>query len=112
VETVALGPGTWAQLPHALQQMLIENAPTFLDEASDPEQLRFNLEWLRGFSKPALLTLGDESPPTFAPVVAKLAEAIPHVEVVTFPGAGHIPHATHADAYVEAIIAFTCKYSA
>jgi pimeloyl-ACP methyl ester carboxylesterase len=110
VETVALGPGMWAQLPHALQQTLIENAPTFLDETRDPEQLGFDLEWIRRFPKPALLTLGDESPPPFAPVVAKLAEAFRCVEVVTLRGAGHVPHATHPDAYVEAIMAFVRKH--
>ncbi|MGE0824839.1 MAG: alpha/beta fold hydrolase [Candidatus Binatia bacterium] len=110
VETVALGPGSWTQLPRESQQTFIENAQTFLDEARDPELLRFDLGWIRGFSKPALLTLGDQSPPTFAPVVTKLAAALPHVEVVTFPGAGHIPHATHPAAYVEAIVAFTCKW--
>src|SRR5262245_7577527 len=102
VETVALGPGTWARLPPELKQTLIENAPTFLDEARDPEQLAFDLEWMRGFPRPALLTRGDQSPPTFGPVVAKLAEAIPRAEVFTFLGAGHVPHATHPDAYVEA----------
>jgi pimeloyl-ACP methyl ester carboxylesterase len=112
VETVALGPGTWAQLPLEFQQTFIENAPTFLDEASDPEQLGFDLAWMRGFSQPALLTLGDQSPPTFAPVVTRLAEALPRVEVGRFPGAGHIPHATHPDAYVEAILAFTRKHAA
>lgn len=112
VETVALGPGTWAQLPPELRQTLIENAPTFLDEASDPEQLGFDLEWIRGFSRPALLTLGDQSPPIFAPVVARLAAALPRVEVHTLPGTGHIPHATDPDAYVEAIIAFTRQHAA
>jgi hypothetical protein len=53
VETVALGPGTWAKVPPELQQTLIENAPTFLDEASDPEQLGFDLNSIRGFSRPA-----------------------------------------------------------
>lgn len=111
VETVALGPGTWAHLPAPFKQTFIENAPTFLDEANDPEQLAFDLDWLRGFSQPALLTLGDQSPPIFAPVVTKLVEALPRVEVGTFPGAGHIPHATHPDAYVEAILAFTRKHA-
>jgi pimeloyl-ACP methyl ester carboxylesterase len=111
VETVALGPGTWAQLPAAFQQTFTENAPTFLDEANDPEQLGFDLDWIRGFSQPALLTRGDQSPRIFAPVVAKLAEVLPRVEVVTFPGSGHIPHATHPDTYVEAIIAFTRKHA-
>ena len=69
VETVALGPGTWAQLPPQSQQILIENAPTFLDEANDPEQLAFDLRGIALFSKPALLTTGDLSPPVFAPVM-------------------------------------------
>jgi pimeloyl-ACP methyl ester carboxylesterase len=111
-ETVALGRGTWVQMPSDVRQTLIENAPTFLDEARDPEQLAFDLAWLQAFSRPALLTRGDHSPPPFAPVVAKLAEALPRVEVVTLPGAGHIPHATHPEAYVEAIMAFTRRHPA
>jgi pimeloyl-ACP methyl ester carboxylesterase len=61
-------------------------------------------------AEPVLLTLGDQSPPIFAPVVAKLTEALPRVEVLTFPGAGHNPHVTAPDAYVETIIAFTRKH--
>jgi pimeloyl-ACP methyl ester carboxylesterase len=111
VETVALGPGTWAQLPTDFQQTFIENAPTFLDEANDPEQLAFDLEWISAFPRPVLLTTGDQSPPTFSPVVEKLAAGLPSAEVVTFSGAGHIPHATHPDLYAEAIIAFIRKHS-
>lgn len=109
IETVALGPGTWAQLPPDLQQTLIENAPTFLDEARDPEQLAFDPAWIKAFSRPTLLTMGEQSPPTFAPVVAKLAGMLANVEVVTLAGAGHIPHVTHPDAYVEAVMAFIRK---
>lgn len=109
VETVALGPNTWAQLPHESRQTFIENAPTFLDESMDPEQLAFDLAWISGFTAPSLLTTGDQSPPTFAPVVAKLADALPNVETIVLPGAGHIPHATHPDAYVEAIRTFVHK---
>jgi pimeloyl-ACP methyl ester carboxylesterase len=110
VETVALGPGSWARMPPELQQTFIENAPTFLDEASDPEQIAFDLAWIRGFSRPVLLTRGDESPPMFAPVVTRLGAALPHAEVVTLPGAGHVPHATHPDAYVDAIMSFTSRH--
>ena len=112
VETVALGPGTWATIPPNIQQAMIENAPTFLDEANDPEALAFELEWISDFSKPTLLTLGDQSPPTFAPVVTRLSRALPHAEIVTLPGAGHVPHETHPDAYVEAVIKFTRKHTA
>lgn len=106
VETVALGPGGWLQLPPESQKTLIENAPTFFDEANDPEQLAFDLDRIISFSHPVLLTKGDNSPPIFAPVVAKLADSLPAAAVHTFLGAGHIPHVTHANAYIEATIDF------
>ncbi|MGX2030948.1 alpha/beta fold hydrolase [Methylocaldum gracile] len=111
VETVVLGPGSWAQLPPEYKKIMMDNAPTFLDEAKDPEQLVFELEWIKEFTRPALLTLGDQSPPIFGPVVGKLAEAMPRAEVLKFPGAGHIPHATHPDVYAKAIIEFVRMHS-
>jgi pimeloyl-ACP methyl ester carboxylesterase len=47
----------------------------------------------------------------FAPLTCDhpCEEALPCVEVLTFQGAGHIPHATDPDAYVEAIIVFVRK---
>jgi pimeloyl-ACP methyl ester carboxylesterase len=112
VETVALGPGAWAQLAPDIQQTFIENAPTFLDEARDPEQLAFDPARIKAFPRPALLTMGDQSPPIFAPVVARLRDAAPGLRVATFAGAGHIPHVTHASAYVDAITAFVHEHAA
>lgn len=112
VENVALGPGMWAQLPDESRQTLIENAPTFLDESRDPGALSFDLESVRGFAKPTLLTRGGKSPPMFRPVVAKLVETLPRAEVITFPDAGHIPHVTHPDAYAEAVVNFIGKHAA
>jgi pimeloyl-ACP methyl ester carboxylesterase len=108
-DTVALGPGAWAQIPSDVRQTFLENAPTFLDESRDPEALVFDLAWIRTFSRRVLLTIGDQSPPIFAPVVAKLAAAGPNVDVVTFAGAGHIPHVTHPEMYNRAITAFIRK---
>lgn len=110
METVALGPGTWATLPPEARQTIVENAPTFLDEANDPEQLALDLGWLQSFSRPALLTRGDQSPPLFAPVVTRLAAALSNAEVAVFRGAGHIPHVTHPDAYAEAIMGFARRH--
>jgi pimeloyl-ACP methyl ester carboxylesterase len=109
VETVALGPGTWDQLSRDLKETFITNAPTFLDEAHDPEQLAFDLAWIGAFHRPSLLTTGDQSPPIFAPVVEKVANLLRNASIATFPGAGHIPHLSHPDAYVEAIRAFIRK---
>jgi pimeloyl-ACP methyl ester carboxylesterase len=93
-----------------MRRIVIENAPTFLDECRDPQQLAFDLEWLKGFSKPVLLTKGDQSPPTFAPVIAKLSKSLPHADVATLEGTGHTPHATHPDLYVDTLLDFARKH--
>ncbi len=105
-ETVALGPGTWAELAPELRQTFIENAPTFLDEESDPDARAIEVESIKAFHGPALLTIGDQSPPTFAPVIRKLADILPRAATRTFAGAGHIPHATHLEDYVAATTTF------
>jgi pimeloyl-ACP methyl ester carboxylesterase len=109
VDTVALGPGSWAQLPPDIQRTFIDNASTFLDEARDPEALTLDLEAIKRFRRPLFLTMGDQSPPMFAPVVATLARALPDAAVFTFPGVGHIPQVTHPAAYIEAIVTFIRK---
>lgn len=106
-----LGPGSWERTPRQLQQTFIENAPTFLDDMNDPEHWAFDPDWFNGYSGPALLTTGDQSPPLFAPVMTGLSEALPQAEVVTYKGAGHTPHSTHPDAYVEVITSFINKHS-
>lgn len=111
VETVALGPGMWAQLPTEFQKTMIENAPTYLDEVNDPEQLAFDPDWTKGFTRPCLLTVGDHSPPLFPPVVSKLAEAVPSAEVSTFTESGHIPQIEQPEAYAEAITAFIRRHT-
>jgi pimeloyl-ACP methyl ester carboxylesterase len=107
VETVALGAGMWAQLPSESQQTLIDNAPTFLDECRDPEQLIFNLNRIRGFAQPILLTRGGQSPPIFAPVLDKLSRVLS--PAIVLPDAGHIPHVTHPEAYSQVIKTFVSR---
>jgi pimeloyl-ACP methyl ester carboxylesterase len=106
VETVALGPGTWQKIPPEGQDIMIRNAPTFLDESRDPAQLAFDLAWLRDFRKPTLLTMGDRSPPFFAPVVRRIAGVLAQAKLVTMAGAGHAPHVSHPDAYVDEVRTF------
>ena len=45
VEEVVFGPGAWEnELPPEIKKVLVENAPTFLDELQDPDQLGADLE--------------------------------------------------------------------
>lgn len=108
MDTVALGPGSWQQLPPEIQQTLIDNAPTFLDEARDPEQLAFDPEWIAMFPRPILLTTGDQSPAFFAAVIDRLAET-PTADVHVFQGSGHIPQVTDPDRYVQMTVDFIRK---
>jgi pimeloyl-ACP methyl ester carboxylesterase len=106
VETIAFGPGAWEQLPPERQEMFIFNASTWLDEMRDPESLSINLDQLRAFSAPALLTLGGQSPPFFPLVVKQIAEKMPRAVTSTFLGAGHVPHLSHPDEYVVEVTSF------
>jgi pimeloyl-ACP methyl ester carboxylesterase len=106
VETVAVGPGGWAQLPPSLHQSFIENASTFLDESRDPASLTLDLEAVSRFTKPVRLTQGDQSPPFFPAIIAKIEAAVPQADVHTFPGASHIPHISHPHEFVERLVAF------
>jgi len=107
IDRVALGPGAWARIPPESRRAIVANAPTFLDEVRDPEQFTFDPSPLAGFDRPVLLTLGETSPPIYAPVIARLAGVLPAARMLTLPGAGHVPHVTHPQAYAEAVLAFT-----
>ena len=106
VETIAFGPGAWQDLPQPVKETFVFNALTWLDEVHDPEALEIDLTGLRRFSAPALLTMGDRSPPLFAPVVDTVAAAMPGATTRTYVGAGHVPHLSHPEAFVEVVTAF------
>lgn len=112
VEEIALGPGAWAQLPPEEKQLLLSNASTFLDETRDPELFTIDLAALAEFSRPVLLTHGDQSHPSFAPVVAKLATSLPGAGVRVFAGSGHLPMVTHPAEYVAVISDFVAAADA
>ena len=103
VETVAVGPGAWAGFPPPMRQIMINNAATFLDESRDPAWQTVDLDALARVTQPALLTQGDQSPPFFAAIIAKLQEALPHAEMRTIAGASHVPHMSHPHELVESI---------
>jgi pimeloyl-ACP methyl ester carboxylesterase len=106
VETIAFGPGAWSELPEEVRDTFVFNAPTWLDEIRDPEALETDLDGLRGFSAPALLTTGDQSAPFFPLVVGRIAAVIPKATMRTYPGAGHVPHLSHSEEYVRVVTEF------
>lgn len=106
VETIAFGPGAWEELPSELQETLIFNAPTWLDEVNDPEALTLDVDRLGRFSGPVMLTVGGESAPFFPVVTQQLVRRLPQAEVRTFQAAGHVPHVSHPAEYVQNLTDF------
>ena len=86
--------------------MLIRNAPTFLDEARDPAGQRLDLDQLRRFDRPSLLTEGSASPPFLIAIVDTIASLLPRFEIETFEGADHAPHETTTKHYVDLVRRF------
>jgi pimeloyl-ACP methyl ester carboxylesterase len=106
VETIAFGPGAWAQLPLEAQLTFIYNAPTFLDENGDAAGFDIDLDSLRKFRKPSLLSGGTESAPFFLMVLDQLQQHLPSCTRMTFENAGHVPHITDPQQYVKTLTAF------
>lgn len=108
VETVARRPGAWGEeLTAELREVFIGNAPTFLDEARDPNSQRVDLDQLRHFDRPALLTKGTVSPPFLTAIVDTIASARPRFEIATIKGADHSPHETTTTQYVDLVTRFS-----
>jgi pimeloyl-ACP methyl ester carboxylesterase len=109
VEEVALGRGAWEQLPEPLRETMVDSAPAFVAEQRDSDWASLDLAELSRVDRPVLLTQGDQSPPWFAGIVAKLAELVDGATVLTYRGAGHAPHLTHPDDYLAALTEFLVR---
>lgn len=106
VDEVALGPGGWDQLPAEVRRTFVRNAPTWLDEQSDPDRSTLDLDALSRCTAPVLLSRGSESPTWLSTILDRLATALPRARRQTIEGAGHIPHVTHPQQYVAALTRF------
>ena len=106
VENVAVGPGAWEMMSEEERAATVRNAHTFVGEQRDPDWAEIDLAALGGMGFPVLLTQGDQSPPFFSKIIARLAETIDGAEVRTLPEAGHIPHMTHPAEYASAVSRF------
>ncbi|MDN4476971.1 alpha/beta hydrolase [Demequina sp. SYSU T00192] len=97
----AIGPGTWASLPQAGRARFVQHAPAFLADLRDPDSvIGMGVEPFLSLDRPLLLTYGGETPPMYVGICAALADALPHVRLHAFDGAGHVPHVSHPEDYV------------
>ncbi len=104
VNEVALGEGAWDLLPPPLRATMVDGAEAFVGEQGDPRWAA--LDRADRVRCPVLVTEGDQSPPWFAGIVAKLVALIDTAELRTYAGAGHAPHLTHPGDYLATVTGF------
>ncbi len=109
VEEIALGPGARDLIPPDDRAALVQNAPAFVAEQRDPSALDLDIAAVRRVDVPLLLTKGEESPPLLRMLLDRLAELLPAARTSEIPGAGHVPHETHPDAYAGVIAEFLAR---
>jgi pimeloyl-ACP methyl ester carboxylesterase len=64
------------------------------------------LDRLRQLDMPVLVVTGSDDRLTPAPHAETLAKAIPRAEVITIPGAGHLPYLETPDRFAEVVMRF------
>jgi pimeloyl-ACP methyl ester carboxylesterase len=106
VETYSHGPGGWDRLPLDRQQVMMANAPTWVDESRDPGAWSIDLAALAATPQPILLTYGDQSLPFLPAVVTSLADVLPNLQTQLIAGAGHVPAGSHPEEFAAVIMAF------
>lgn len=97
------GPGAWRALPAPTREAFLRVGRKVFLEVSAILRDRTPRAAYRALEMPVLLLGGAISPPAARRVVALLASAIPHAEVRTIEGAGHMGPITHADVVSAAI---------
>ncbi|MDX6638960.1 MAG: hypothetical protein QOJ01_2471 [Solirubrobacterales bacterium] len=106
VDHVARTTGGWAALDNGYRQVLVGNAPTYLDQCRDPAAMDIELGELAAFGGPVLVTYGDRRPPFFKRIVDRIVATMPGASAEPIPGTAHDPQVTHPDAYARAITGF------
>jgi pimeloyl-ACP methyl ester carboxylesterase len=109
VEDVAVGPGTWAELPAPMRSTMTRNAATFLDEELAPDSREVDEEALARYFGPVLVSSGGRSPRIFQPVAPHLTRLLPQAHRVEYADAGHVPQMTHPQAFVSEVRGFIAR---
>jgi non-heme chloroperoxidase len=87
-----IGEGTFAQLPQAERDRVMDNATALRAELETPPETFFSTlscQDLWRVDVPALLLSGELSPPVFHHVIHELARCLPRVERAVIPGTSH-----------------------
>jgi pimeloyl-ACP methyl ester carboxylesterase len=108
----SLGDGAWDRLTDDERDGFRDNGEAYRDEMADTDAFSLDADTLAAFDRPALISVGTESPPFFTRIAELLAEALPRAETATVEGAGHLPHLSHPREYARLVRGFVSAAAA
>jgi pimeloyl-ACP methyl ester carboxylesterase len=97
------GDGSWGAMPITRQDALASRMPKVAAEFEALFMDRVPLAAYSRLTMPVRLMRGDRSPVPTKLVVGRLGWQLPHVEVVTLPGLGHMGPLTHPSEVAKAL---------
>ena len=106
-----IGEGTFAQLPEAERNQVMDNAAALRAELETPPETYFSTlscADLQRIDAPALLLSGQLSPTVFPHVTRELASCLPRVEQVMIPGVSH--DLWNPPVLTETVLGFLAKH--
>jgi pimeloyl-ACP methyl ester carboxylesterase len=89
--------------PPEAKEMLRGNAPAIMRELDSGTGEHVKNAAIAQIGAPAVLLLGGATLPEYARAAQRIKKALPSLELVTVPGAGHVLPVTHPQVVVDAV---------
>lgn len=90
--------------PPEAQAELVANSPAIMRELDSGTGEHVKNEELSRIAVPAICLVGGETLPEYGKAAERIKRALPSLEIVGVPGAGHVLPVTHPDAVVDAVV--------
>jgi pimeloyl-ACP methyl ester carboxylesterase len=89
--------------PPEIQAQLLANSAAIMRELDAGTGEHVNPEELGSISCPVICLVGSITLPDYGRAAERIAKALPSLEIVTVPGAGHVLPLSHPQAVVDAV---------
>ena len=97
------GRSGFDETPPGIQAQLLDNSSAIVRELDSGTGEHITAAELGSIGRPALCLVGSITLPEYGRAAQRIKKALPAIEIVDVPGAGHLLPATHPDAVVDAV---------
>jgi pimeloyl-ACP methyl ester carboxylesterase len=101
--TMTDGSNGYDSTPPEVQAELRANAPAIMCELDTGTGEHVKSAEIARISCPAVLLLGGSTLPEYGKAAGRIKKALPSLEIVTVPGAGHVLPVTHPASVLDAV---------